>query len=89
MDVPSSPQPTRTGTSLTTHFHGDHRLAIFLTTVYDSMSRFAAQPMLVAGVAALTAPLWPSLGAQPIAGVVSIHGPPGIVRLTRGPPAFS
>lgn len=70
-------------------FHGDHGLAIFLTTVYDSVSRFAQAPTVLVATAAVIAPVLQTLGVVQACTVQSAHGPPRSVWLTRGPPSLS
>jgi hypothetical protein len=78
----------RGASSLTTS-HGNHGLAVFLSAVYTSAPRatFAAMALMNAG--AITQPVFGLRST--VAGVTlkRIHGPPGRVRLTRGPPFLS
>lgn len=69
--------------------HGDHGLAVFVSTVYDGTSRFASRPILVVDTVVAVAPTFRSLGLIPSGQPQSTHGPPGRTWLTRGPPSLS
>lgn len=69
--------------------HGDHSLALFLTTVYDTASReVAPRPVMTMEAAPSVV-----LHLQTVHGVAApstqtTHGPPRSAWLTRGPPFF-
>lgn len=77
---------TTAGTSLACP-HGNHGLAIFITTVYDSVSRAASQPVLLLAASVVFAPQLRPLGVVEANLTQSTHGPPRSVWLTRGPPS--
>jgi hypothetical protein len=68
--------------------HGDHDLALFLTSVYDRVSRkLAPQPVILAAGAAVVPHVLVADGPEANS-AQSAHGPPGSAWLTRGPPSF-
>jgi hypothetical protein len=79
---------TPTGTSIG-HSHGNHGLAIFLSTVFNSGPEPQSPPILLSafGVVA-TPPLEFVCVVDPIR-IERTHGPPGTAWLTRGPPSLS
>jgi hypothetical protein len=72
------------GASLT-RSHGDHARAIFLTTVFERTSA-RVLPAALHGVAAVIVPILVPVATAHTRVGHRIHGPPGPVWLTRGPP---
>jgi hypothetical protein len=69
--------------------HGNHGLAIFLTTHYNSGSRIAPLPLAVVARAIGIAPVFRPIGSVDRFDAQSTHGPPGSTWLTRAPPSLS
>jgi hypothetical protein len=69
--------------------HGNHDLAIFLSTDYTSVLRVVPQPVAWVNLGAIVSPTFELLGSVHAHPVHWIHGPPGSVWLTRGPPSLS
>jgi hypothetical protein len=69
--------------------HGDHSLAVFLSTHYNSVSRFAAAPVAVLAGAVVIAPGFRRIAPGARVTAQLTHGPPGATWLTRGPPVLS
>ena len=68
--------------------HGNHDLAVFLSTVYDHSPRFSSQAPLPAGARADIAPVFRPIGPATLRSHHRTHGPPRSVWLTRGPPSL-
>jgi hypothetical protein len=69
--------------------HGNHGLAIFLSTDYNGVSQFAAQPVALLTGIAMIVPAFNTIGSAHAGFVRYAHGPPRSVRLTRGPPSLA
>jgi hypothetical protein len=67
--------------------HGDHGRAVFLTSVYDRTARLLV-PHVMLPATALAPPTFVASAAFQGEVVHTIHGPPGTVWLSRGPPSF-
>jgi len=76
------------GTSLNPP-HGNHGLAVFLTTVFHGGSQGLSQPVLLRAASVVTAPSFRLVGLVEGALIPYSHGPPGTPWLTRGPPVLS
>jgi hypothetical protein len=68
--------------------HGNHAFAIFLSTDYTTASAFTQQPVAIVAAAPVMATMR-VLGSAHIGTAQTIHGPPGSVPVTRGPPSLS
>jgi hypothetical protein len=68
--------------------HGDHSLAVYLTAVYDRVSRSMPQPVVPVLVINVTPQFQPIAMAHAHV-VSSAHGPPRSTSVTRAPPRFS
>jgi hypothetical protein len=88
LEADGAPHTESAGQSLVAP-HGDHGLAVFLSTVYNGTSRFVPQPALPFDALVTIAPTFRSLGVVHWSGPQTTHGPPGPVWLTRGPPSLS
>jgi hypothetical protein len=69
--------------------HGNHDLAIFLSTDYNGVSRFASQPSALLTAIATIVPVFNAIGPTHAGFVQHAHGPPRSVWLTRGPPSLA
>jgi hypothetical protein len=79
--VPQGSSPTMVAS------HGDHGRAIFLTSTSDRTARLTTDH----AVLSTTAPVVPMFEAAAVLHLDvahSIHGPPGRIWLSRGPPAL-
>jgi hypothetical protein len=88
LDVSGTPEASPARHSLVAP-HGDHGLAVFLSTVYNGTARFAHQPMLLLDTLVTVAPPIRSPKSADPGRPQTTHGPPGPVWLTRGPPSLS
>jgi hypothetical protein len=79
---------TPSGTSFTQP-HGNHGLAVFLTTVFHSGPQGPSGPVLLVAASVVIAPTFRFVGLVDGALIPYPHGPPGTAWLTRGPPALS
>ncbi len=70
-------------------WHGNHGLAIFIATVYDTASGVLSTPALPEAIDALAAPHLQFIRILRIDLTHSAHGPPRSAWLTRGPPSLS
>ena len=80
--------PASAGAGLRTS-HGDHSRAIFLSTQYNSVSRFAPPPLAIVVAAVVAAPAFRIVATAGWLNAQLTHGPPGTTWLTRGPPTLA
>ena len=69
--------------------HANHGLAVFLSTHYNSVSKFISQPVAVLVAHTDVAPVFRFIGIRGRLNARATHGPPGSTWLTRGPPFVS
>jgi hypothetical protein len=69
--------------------HGNHGLAIFLSTNYRTVLRFVSPPIALVSAVVPIAPVFCPLGLVHAGFVQRDHSPPRSVWLTRGPPSLS
>jgi hypothetical protein len=69
--------------------HGNHERALFLSTLYDSVSRFVTQAPAVLETATIILPSLGSLAPIQADDAQRAHGPPGSPCPTRAPPALA
>jgi hypothetical protein len=67
--------------------HGDHERAIFLTSTYDRTARLTADHAVLPTTAPVV-PIFGTAAALHLDVAHRIHGPPGRIWLSRGPPAL-
>ncbi len=78
----------RTGTSIG-HSHGNHGLAIFLSTVLNSGPETTSAPVLPSEFDAVVVPPLDFVRIVDPIQIERTHGPPGTAWVTRGPPSLS
>ncbi len=66
--------------------HGDHATAVFLSSAFDTIQKFAVGPPVVVPSAVVIPPPVAALGHRAASDGPPIHGPPKLPVLSRAPP---
>ena len=66
--------------------HGDHATAVFLSSAFDTIQKFAVGPPVVVPSAIVIPPPVAALGHRAASDGPPIHGPPKLSVLSRAPP---
>ena len=74
---------TRSSSSLE---HGDHGTAVFSSSAFDTIQKFAVGPPVVVPSAVVIPPPVAALGHRAASDGPPIHGPPKLSVLSRAPP---
>ncbi len=74
---------TRSSSSLE---RGDHATAVFLSSAFDTIQKFAVGPPVVVPSAVVFPPPAAPLGHRAVSDGPPIHGPPKLSVLSRAPP---
>jgi hypothetical protein len=69
--------------------HGSHERALFLSTFYDSVTRFVTHAPAVVETAIILLPAFGTLESVPVDAAHRAHGPPGSSWPTRAPPSLA
>ena len=74
---------TRSSSSLE---HGDHGAAVFLSSAFDTIQKFAVGPPVIVASGVVIPPPVAALGHRAVSDGPPIHGPPKLSVLSRAPP---